>query len=1301
MKMEYGIRGLPARALALWAAAATAVAVAAAPKVIFDTDMVEDYDDVGAMACLHALADEGKCEILAMATCTRDNQSVAAVEVLNAFYGRPDIPVGCAKGAGVVGVPDGNPSRPGHRKFTRLAEAYPEWVRHFNSNDAPDANDVYRRALAAAPDRSVVLCSVGFLTNVRRLLETKGDAHSPLDGRALVAKKVKAWYAMACRHPDGREYNAMHDGASTKFAVENWPTPIYWSDWNLGRDVYSGRLVAETDYPFRNPVKDVFAWSLPSREKVIAGQAEERDVGGRCSWDEITVLAAVFGPARFFEVENGRYKICDERGTCAWTPDPKCAGGRLVPAVTRPRRNYANHNVGAILNELIARTPKRLRTDEGISAFRRCALAKTATGVEMKRDGKTLWNLELDTPEGRPFFHPLALPSGRTLTDLRPKDHVWHLGCWFSWKFINGVNYWEPADEKRAGCEPAGRTRVTKKSVNVNGLDCVVKLELDYGPRTEQKPVLKERRMVTVDPPDPNGGYVITVRHHFTALADVTLDRTPPHGDVASGRWGGGYAGATLRLAPDVAKSFHVRGFAGGTTPAACTGAERTFLDVFDPASGEGATFTQLQAPTNGVFYLWPDRRMVNPSPVYAAPLALKKGETLELAYKLAVHADRRVKGGLDRKPMEKMDRGLVASVTPRGTYVSWRMLEGDAPGTAFNLWRHVDGGEAEKVNAAPIVQTSDFLLPGFTNAAAQYSLDGKVFTPVRSVNRPDAPYVRIPLADTNATVYAAAVGDLNGDGAYDYVVKTPAGGTDPWDLVWRRANDTHKLEAYDSSGRFLWRRDLGWNVEMGIWYSPFVVADLDGDGKAEVIAKTAPLEPDFRDPDGRVMDGPEFLTVLDGETGEVRAQTPWIPREAPDPVMDYNHFNSRNQIAIAHLDGKTPCVIMERGTYGKMVVDAYRFTGKALERVWRFDNEFMPKRFRGQGDHACLCEDVDGDGCDEVLIGSLTLDHDGTVLWCSGRGHSDAHYYGDIDPNRPGMELAFIYETAQPHGGGLFMADPVTGEEIWKLPTPTRHVHGSGLCADVDPAHPGLEFYGQEVAMTGNSKTNTHPKCDNRWFYTAAGELLCAYTNCTFHYGNGVRNAFWDADLQREVFRGALRDHEGQSMTPRLPWPLLVADLFGDWREEFIAWKPGELRIYTTDIPAMDRRVSLMRDPAYRSRIMMATSGYNQQPIMTYVPSARDPNVSLRILWMARTLRLDVTAPLDRPLKGVLTMDAMPPGWSVDLGEAAIDLPAGGHWTRTLKIRRPPNPRGRYDFRAILRREGLPPLVVNQPAFL
>ncbi|MBQ2630789.1 MAG: glycoside hydrolase family 88 protein, partial [Kiritimatiellae bacterium] len=263
---------------------------------------------------------------------------------------------------------------------------------------------------------------------------------------------------------------------------------------------------------------------------------------------------------------------------------------------------------------------------------------QTATGVRLVCDGSTVWNFEIDTPEGRPFIHPMLLPSGAPLTGLRPADHVWHLGCWFSWKYINGVNYWEPADERRRGCEPEGRTRVVKKSIACDGAACKVSLDLSYGPRAGGETVLDEARTVEFGQPDANGGYAVTFRHRFTAREDVTLDRTPPHGSTATGKWGGGYAGLTLRLDPAAAKSFEVRGSHGGATPAAVTGVERMSLELANPISGEGVTFTQLAGPDTARFYVWPDKRMVNPSPLYAGPVALRKGETLDLAYRLVVH---------------------------------------------------------------------------------------------------------------------------------------------------------------------------------------------------------------------------------------------------------------------------------------------------------------------------------------------------------------------------------------------------------------------------------------------------------------------------------------------------------------------------------------------------------------------------------------------------------------------------------------------------------------------------------------
>lgn len=343
-------------------AAASALALRAEPvRVIFDTDMLTDFDDVGALACLHALADADECEIMATVSCTRGNASVAAIEVINAYYGRPDIPVGAPKGMGVSGGgPNNEPGKPlaegSHGKYVKLAKDYAQWVRHWNSDAAPDANDVYRRALAAAPDGSVVVCSVGFLTNLRRLLETKGDAVSPLDGRALVAKKVRRWVAMACSYPRGKEYNSRFDAASSKVALSDWPSPVVFSDWQYGGDLFAGRAVAEKEGP-RNPVKDVFAGNIPSRDAIRrdpAGQMRSCfGMGGRAAWDETAVLAAVRGTERYFNVHRGTFRMVGGDGEDEWIPDEE--HGRHLRITEKLNKN----EVGEIIDELMCRPPKR------------------------------------------------------------------------------------------------------------------------------------------------------------------------------------------------------------------------------------------------------------------------------------------------------------------------------------------------------------------------------------------------------------------------------------------------------------------------------------------------------------------------------------------------------------------------------------------------------------------------------------------------------------------------------------------------------------------------------------------------------------------------------------------------------------------------------------------------------------------------------------------------------------------------------------------------------------------------------
>lgn len=305
-------------------------------KIIFDTDMYTDFDDVGALACLHALADEGKCEILATVSSTRGTPSVGVCQAINAWYGRGDIPVGAPREIGIT-VPE--TPRYAYPIYQRLVGERPECFQ--SSDDAPDANAVYRRVLAGQPDGSVTVCSVGFMTNLRRLLETRGDEFSPLSGKELVARKVRAWYAMACRYPDGKEYNSSRDAESSRIVLRDWPTPVYFVDWWLGGAVRCGVPVSKVSCE-RSPVARVFREALKD-----FGETEK----GHPAWDQVTVLAAVGGMGEDFGAERGRFRITGADGRNDWTADRDGLHRRLY-ALT-PVRELAHR-----IDELMARTPR-------------------------------------------------------------------------------------------------------------------------------------------------------------------------------------------------------------------------------------------------------------------------------------------------------------------------------------------------------------------------------------------------------------------------------------------------------------------------------------------------------------------------------------------------------------------------------------------------------------------------------------------------------------------------------------------------------------------------------------------------------------------------------------------------------------------------------------------------------------------------------------------------------------------------------------------------------------------------------
>jgi len=651
----------------------------------------------------------------------------------------------------------------------------------------------------------------------------------------------------------------------------------------------------------------------------------------------------------------------------------------------------------------------------------------------------------------------------------------------------------------------------------------------------------------------------------------------------------------------------------------------------------------------DGRFELWVDDRFANEGnlgPCYYDYLEFRPAPKIRPARpgnRILAPADfPPVRGWAKTRVEEKLDRGVVALPTSKGVYVSWRLLKSDPPNAAFDIYCQQGNGPARKLNARPIVATSDFLhepaphnpdvtyivcLAGTnlrSGSSARLSMSG--------AEDGAAAFISIKLKDDKTLFQKIAIADLNGDGKLDYVIKHPNGNVDPWVSFWVPSPETYKLEAYLHDGTYLWTRDLGWSIERGIWYSPYLVADLNGDGKAEVAVKTG--EGDPRDPDGKVTSGPEWLSVWDGLTGRELTRAPWPSREGFLGMQyDYNYY-SRNQLALAYLDGKTPCLLALRGTYNLMKVDAYQFHNNQLQKLWSYSNAGLDRKFWGQGEHFTHAVDVDDDGRDEVMLGSVMLDDNGCPLWTTGLGHNDAGYVTDVLPDRPGLEIFYIIETAQPRNG-MCLADARTGEILWGYAEPTTHVHGAGMCADIDPLHPGLECWGADSVE--------HKVARGPWLWSAAGELL-AFEDPTLPKSFDITTVFWDADLQKEcLFGKQLCDFRGTPVSGIIQGSVvLIADVLGDWREEVITSVPGEIRIYSTTVPAFDRRVCLLQDRVYRADVRMNSMGYTKVPSLSFCPAAQSVNVNLTLMPpvdKTRRCRVVVTAPLTKGVEGTLTL--------------------------------------------------------------
>lgn len=599
---------------------------------------------------------------------------------------------------------------------------------------------------------------------------------------------------------------------------------------------------------------------------------------------------------------------------------------------------------------------------------------------------------------------------------------------------------------------------------------------------------------------------------------------------------------------------------------------------------------------------------------------------------------------------MERLNRGVVAVPMADGrVMVSWRVLRNEPSGMPYNILRN---GVA--INENPLVNSGTCFIdehPLSSDTDVEYAVETLSPTPGAGMYvkadamqmlpvggsftlKAGAPvgYLSVPLQipeggqslDGRRYRYwanDASVADVDGDGQYEFIVK--------WDPTNARDNahagftGNTLFDCYRLDGQLLWRIDMGHNIRSGAHYVPFIVYDLNGDGRAELMVRTADgtrdgigtvigdSAADYREKSnprtlGRILTGPEYITVFDGLTGRALCTKPYIP--ARGEVRDWGDDNANRSdrflAALGYFGGRNASAVFCRGYYTRSVLTAWDWDGKDLKERWTFDTDNPQWRdYAGQGNHNLRVADVDGDGYDEITYGAMAVDHDGTGLYNTGMGHGDAiHLIAE-----PTSDKLFIWDCHENRRDGSELRDAATGDIVFQIKSNSDV--GRAMAADIDPTTPGVEMWSVDshgirnmqgdVVSTANDPND--PKHDNT--------LILGGRYLPVNFG-----IWWDGDLLRELL-----DHE---TVTKYNWeekridtvqqfdgvqfnngsksnPCLQADILGDWREEVVVRnrESTELRIYVTTIPTDFRIICLMQDIPYRLSVAYQNVGYNQPP--------------------------------------------------------------------------------------------------------
>lgn len=589
-------------------------------------------------------------------------------------------------------------------------------------------------------------------------------------------------------------------------------------------------------------------------------------------------------------------------------------------------------------------------------------------------------------------------------------------------------------------------------------------------------------------------------------------------------------------------------------------------------------------------------------------------------------------------RQMEYLNRGLVAVKVSSGVYLGWRFLGTDSSATGFNIYRN-----NVKINATPITSSTNF-----TDAMGTTSSSYKVLPVLNGLEDTTGVKTVTPWTQANKAIQLkrpprgmtppnktgsvgkvvdayypkgqpygyspndCSVGDLDGDGEYEIIVK--------WDPSNSQDNSYYGitgnvyLDAYKLNGTFLWRIDLGRNIRAGAHYTQFLVYDFDGDGLSELICKTAPgtidgtgsyvlmnndsPTADYRSLDttqisgsrmlGTVQTGSEYLTLFDGKTGANLHTIAYNPLRGSSSWGDsYSNRSDRFLACVAYLDGIHPSAVMCRGYYTRATMASYDVVGKKLVQHWFYDSGTTAGiGAYGQGNHNLSVADVDSDGKDEIVYASCVIDDNGKLLYRTGLGHGDAMHVSDMDPDNAGLEVFTVHEeTSAAYGYELH--DAKSGKILWGTYTGTDV--GRGMAGDVDARYPGFEMW------------------------AVSGTYSCKGVQISSSKPSSNFRVYWDADLQDELLDGTsitkwtgngtstLLNASGvSSCNSTKKTPCLSADILGDWREEVILWTTADsskIQIYTTTNATSNRLFTLMHDPVYRLAVAWQNAAYNQPP--------------------------------------------------------------------------------------------------------